>query len=578
MPASQIEELSRLAALIIPILLLFVIGQVLRFDPNRRVVRPSKALSQVRHLEYPWRFSVLLARLVLIVLLIGAVLALIAQSIPALSFMHALPAWLQFDTPTRSVIYALLALVAIWLVRQLKRQTIGLWDYAMDNDLDFSDWRYADPRKDARPPLRVSNYRFRMKWWFKTNLEPITALQLRMIFENPAYADLKAKVDRQEFPPAYGVKKNGKSHLQARPWGLFLGNIASLMKSAVVEGIFFAPPLWEIWRGQVDQRTGQVIITKEQMANMLYLELRNLILCPECRSDATLKTSCSACQGSGAWMPHCPTCGGAGLVKTARCPGCDGLGFHHVPIPIDFLERVQYLWAARNANYVQGTFRFWLTNFAQAIMFVTFTAIFLVVGWLSGIPITGDTIVESLLFAAAALLGVMGVAIILIFGSIFNSSGTFYSSFPLRIAKFGDVLWLRFTQVIAWLAFGTLLIDTTFVMSQFLFARSVNLPLIIAAIATLTTFAILFSLSGIMRIHTAMRDAKRSRLDELDHWLNRVKQSNFDTSQEEALYKEVRDLAEWPVDGSIMLGVVSGVVLPVVLTLISVLASNSLIR
>ncbi len=574
--ATQIEEISRLGALIIPIFLLFIIGLALRFDPNRRVARPSAAHKVFAKWEEPWGALIVLVRIVLIVFLIDATTTLLFGT--TFPYIGKLPDWATFRSPLQAILYTLLSLFAIWIVRRLKRSTMSVWDYAIENDMRFEDWRYADPTLEFRPALLINNYRFRMKWWFKTNIEPITTLQTRMILDCPTFEVFTKRIETGDYPKSYQLKQNGKSLLDTRPWGIWLGPIRRLMKKAVLDEVLHGELLWRIWKDQVDQRTGRMITTRDEMARMLFDELRSLIVCRACSGDLTARQTCAACGGSGATMKNCDQCGGSGIVGSKRCPLCDGFGLHHTPIPIIFLERVQYVWAGRNIHYVENTFPLWLSNLGHLIVYTFFTGIFLLISWFSGAGVTLDTIVQSLLFGGAALVGSLGVAIILIFGTAFNSSGTFFTSYPLRVPKFGDTLWIKLMQLIALLSFGTLLIDTTFVMGQFLIARQSNPVLIIAASSTLTVFAVLFSVGGIYRIHIAMRDAKRSRLDELEHWFQSQadRRDDLDIAKEEELFKDVRELQEWPLDGTVVFGIVSGVVLPVVLSLISFFASSSL--
>ncbi len=590
---SQTIQFGRLFALILPVIFLGAINLILRFDPNRRVVRPSQALKHYEALERGWSLWSLVVRVILSLFLADTVLAILAQTTPDPAIVAWLPAPLRSTSPALSAIYVALTFVAIWNVKNLKRLTVSIWDYVAESVLVFQDWRSLRDHDDFRPSLRLGNYRFRMKWWFKTNLEAVTSLQLRMILDAPTLTDFQNQVKNGDFPAAFRLKNTrGKALLSSRPWGLLLGPIKTIMLDSVAgfrrgkgrrgdtydHGIFYAEPLWEIWQDQLDPQTNQRITTRQQMAEMLYRDLRATITCPACLNDEAQRATCERCAHSGAFMPPCPACKGKGAQNKIRCQLCDGLGLNQTPVPVQFLERLQYLWVARNADFVRQTFRVWLTNMAYSCAFALLVIIYLLTFWLSGAALTIDTLIQIFLFAGASLVGCVGAAIILVFGKTFNSSGTFYASFPLRVTKFGDLLWTKFMAIITALSFGILFIDTTLVLSQYFFGGSSDtIVYSIVAIFGLTLLALLLSVSGVVQVHRAMKDAKQSRLDELEHWLNdpKVRERNFDRSQEEDLFKEVREMTEWPIDGTVILGVISGIVLPLLLALASIATSSS---
>lgn len=66
-----------------------------------------------------------------------------------------------------------------------------------------------------------------------------------------------------------------------------------------------------------------------------------------------------------------------------------------------------------------------------------------------------------------------------------------------------------------------------------------------------------------------MRDTKQSRLDELADWLYQSwnTESQLNTDQEEAFFKEIRQVQEWPIDLATTFGIVSGILIPVTLSL-----------
>jgi len=56
--SSQANDVIRLGVVIIPILVLLIAGQALRFDPNRRVNRISVTREAVHPFEQPWGYFV----------------------------------------------------------------------------------------------------------------------------------------------------------------------------------------------------------------------------------------------------------------------------------------------------------------------------------------------------------------------------------------------------------------------------------------------------------------------------------------------------------------------------------------
>ncbi|HEY7983299.1 MAG TPA: hypothetical protein VID73_03975, partial [Ktedonobacterales bacterium] len=196
-------------------------------------------------------------------------------------------------------------------------------------------------------------------------------------------------------------------------------------------------------------------------------------------------------------------------------------------------------------------------------------ALFLGVSLLFQSTANVDLLAQAMLFGEAVLLGMLSGAIVFVFASAFNGSGMLISSYPLRDTKFGNRVWTQLMNLLGVLTFGSLLIDTTYVMSQFLFVHNANPALVGLATSTVTVFVILISFGGFYTIHTAMRDTKRSRLDELADWLHQTRdaQNQVETAQEEEFFKEVRQLQEWPIDLATTFGIVSGILIPIALAL-----------
>ncbi len=568
MTTIQASDIIRLGALLIPVLVLFVAGQALRFDPNRRALRPSISAIAIKPFEEPWGRFFLLLRGVLTLLLMLDFVEIVLNGAHQQAILGYFPAWLIFRNPDLGAVYVGLALFAIWIIRRLKRMSLSIFDDAFETHLDYNGWRVVDLEKDSRPMLILGTWRYQMKWWFKTNLEPITAVQLRMICEAPTYVAFRDRVNQDEFPACF-TNVMGK-----RPWGRLLGTVRQQMQKLVLEKVFQADELWKMWHNAQNPYTGQAITNKDQMADMLYTELRNTIICPACLAHPTQIADCAECLGSGTTQAPCPSCKGTGFGAPEKlCQHCGGTGLNLQPTPVAFLDRLQYLWMARNIGFLKQTFPVWLSNRMYVIVFALTTTIFLTTSLLFGGIFTVDLLVGALLFGGAALLGCVGGGIVVIFGSAFNSSGTLLTSYPVRYSRFGNRIWARLMNLIVLLIFGFLLIDTTFLMSQFLFEHHTNGTVVIGAAFALTTFVVLYSVIGISRIHVAMRDAKRSRLDELEAWLYHAP-AGTDTSQAVEMFNAVRELQEWPLDVSTILGIISGVVLPILLTLGSILSGN----
>lgn len=267
------------------------------------------------------------------------------------------------------------------------------------------------------------------------------------------------------------------------------------------------------------------------------------------------------------------------------CKLCGGIGQIQKPIPITFMNRLQYLWMARNVDLLKRVFPLWLSNLTFMTIFVIASSLFFGVSLLFQSAANVDLLVQALLFGEAVLLGMLSGAIVFVFAVAFNGSGMLLSSYPLRDTQFGNHIWIQLRNLLAVLTFGSLLIDTSFAMSQFLFVSNINVPLLIVATTTVTLFVSVISFGGFYSIHTAMRDTKQSLLNELAYWflrtrgpastvnteqrVNAAQQSNsqkkFDTAQEEDFFKEIRQLHEWPIDVPTTFGIMSGIVIPILL-------------
>lgn len=569
MSSAQIDNVVRLGSFIIPILILLIAGQVVRFDPNRRLARPSICKETIKGVEQPWGWILQTVRALLLGLLLIDITEIVLASLGERALLASLPAWAIFQNPNGSAIYAGLALLATWFVGRLKHTSMDIFDQVFESHLNFNDWRTVDFERDSRPALHLGNWRYQMKWNFKTNPEPIDALHMRMIIECQDFAEFERRIKAGEYPGGF------EKILRYSPYGRIIGDTRTLMEKDVLEKIYRAKSLYAIWENQPNPYANRALITTPtEMASMLYSELRGLILCAECRAHPEKVAMCEECSGTGTRLVDCPDCQGSGLnAKKKSCERCGGLGLRHKLVPGAFMNRLQYLWMGRNVDLMKGLFPVWLSNLTYVSVFAISSAIFLGSSLLFHAVVNVDLLVQSLLFGEAVLLGMLSGAIVFVFAVAFNGSGMLVATYPLRETKFGNHVFIQLMNLLGWLTFGSLLIDTTFVMSQFLFIHNVNVAALAAAASTVTAFVIVISFGGFYSIHTAMRDTKQSRLDELEEWLHQPNnpKSPSDTEQEEDFFKELRSLQEWPIDFTVAFGIVSGIFIPIVLSLSSVI-------
>jgi hypothetical protein len=565
MASAQVSDIIRLGSFLIPVLILLLASQAVRFDPNRRLARPSVVRASIKKYQQPWGAVLALIRFALVAILLLDVTEIVLASLHAHDVLALLPAWAIFRNPTGSAMYAMLALLAVWFVAYLRRMSIDIFDQVFASHLDFADWRTAGASENGRPALHPGTWRYQMKWAFKTNPEPIDALHMRLILDCPTFGEFERRIQAGEYPPSF------KSVLEDSPYGWIIGDTAKLMRDDVRQGLYRAASLWSIWEGRPHPSVPNAVIdSKDAMAAMLYGEIRGLLVCTTCQAHPQRIQACEGCQGTGARMTHCPDCQGSGLGATAAaCKQCGGLGLHHRPIPGPFMDRLQYLWMARNVDLMKRLFPLWLSNRTYLAVVALTAALFFGVSLVFQAGANVDLLAQALLFGEAVLLGMLSGAIVFVFASAFNGSGMLISSYPLRDTKFGNRVWTQLMNLLGVLTFGSLLIDTTFVMSQFLFVHNANAALLGLATVTVTMFVILISFGGFYTIHTAMRDAKRSRLDELADWLHQTRdaQSRLATAQEEEFFKEIRQLQEWPIDLATTFGIVSGILIPIALAL-----------
>jgi hypothetical protein len=569
MTSAQLGDIIRLGSFVIPIIILLIAGQVVRFDPNRRLSRPSVCKAAIKGREQPWGWILQTVRVILVALLVVDLAQIGLTSLGDSSLLAWAPAWAIFQNPNGSAIYVSLALLATWFVGRLKRTSMDIFDQVFESHLDFNDWRTADYTRDSRPALHLGNWRYQMKWNFKTNPEPIDALHMRMIIDCHDFAEFERRIKAGEYPGGF------EKILKYSPYGRILGDTRSLMEHDMLHRIYRAPSLFAIWENQPNPYANGALITSDtEMASMLYTELRGLILCAECRAHPEKVAACAECGGTGARLFRCADCGGSGInAKKKSCEQCGGLGLRHTLVPGAFMNRLQYLWMGRNVDLMKNLFPVWLSNLTYASVLAVATALFLGASLLFGGALNVDLLAQSLLFGEAVLLGMLSGAIVFVFAVAFNGSGMLIASYPLRETKFGNHVFSQLMNLLGWLTFGSLLIDTTFVMSQFLFVHNINVAALALAASTVTAFVIVISFGGFYSIHTAMRDTKQSRLDELSEWLHHPQRrdTTLDTDQEEEFFKELRDLQEWPIDLNVGLGIVSGILIPVALSLGSVL-------
>jgi hypothetical protein len=479
--------------------------------------------------------------------------------------LRAFPAWSLFPNPVLATVYLILTRFAFWMVLRLRSLSVLIFDSAFETQFDLNGWRVVHLTPSHHPMLFVGTWRYRMKWWFKTNWEPLNALTTRMLIDCPTFGEFERRVRADEYPPAFAYR------LAFHPYGRLIGNVRQIMQRDVLERVFRANSLWQLWQGERHPESGQLITTRDEMASMLYAELRSLILCPVCRGvspeqDAT----CRACAGSGAVMAWCEECHGLGVnARKQACMHCNGLGLQNQPIPGTYLDRLQYLWTARNIDLLKGTFPVWLSYRSYFYIFSASSVLFLGLSLILQQNFDFGLLVNALLFGSAILFGLIGMFIAIVFSTAFNSSGALVVSYPLTYSKYGNYIWIELMRLIGWLTFGLILFDMVFAVSQFLFVShfAFGLGTVLIGLVALAFEAI--SIGGFFSLHAAMRDAKRSQMDELAAWLSRALQEDYyaDTSREEEFYKEMRDLQEWPLN----IGLISNIVLPIVLTIGSLL-------
>src|SRR5579863_9813715 len=121
MASTQVNDIIRLGSFVIPILILLLAGQSVRFDPNRRLSRPSVVRATIKPYEQPWGAILLVIRGLLVALVLLDLAEITLMSLRAQTLLALLPTWAIFQNPSGSAIYAMLALLAIWFIGFLKR-------------------------------------------------------------------------------------------------------------------------------------------------------------------------------------------------------------------------------------------------------------------------------------------------------------------------------------------------------------------------------------------------------------------------------------------------------------------------
>jgi hypothetical protein len=574
MVSLQANQLIWLGLLLSPVIVLLLLGQRLTFDPNRRAGRRmSVVMMAIGRSDRLWRGLFAWTRLWLLLVLLLNLLELVLTVTGRHDLVAALPAWALFHNDTLATVYLMLTLFVVWMVPRLRAMSASIFDDAFATQFDLGGWRVvqeaslwgvANEHRTTHPQLFPGTWRYRMKWWFKTNLQPVDALLMRMIIDCPSFAEFERRIMSDDYPIAFSTL------LTSYPFGRALGTARQLMHHDVLQRVFRANALWELWQGAFNSADGRIISSRNEMAAMLYDELRVLILCPACKGLAQEQASCAHCLGSGAVMTPCPACHGTGITSSKRqCYQCNGTGLENRPIPMTFLNRLQYLWTARNLDTLKATFPVWLSYRAYFVIFAVSFAAFSGIALLLQHGFTVDILSEACLFGSAVLFGVVGAFIAIVFGNAFNGSGALVVPFPLTYSKYGNYLWVEMMGLIGWLTFGLILFDMIFVVSQFLFVPHIDLGFGIVLVSLLTVFLEAISLGVFFSIHAAMRDAKRSQMDELAEWLSLMLQQEYDadTSREEEFYRELRELREWPLDA----GIITNILLPIILSIGSLL-------
>lgn len=529
----------RVVALAFPLLMTLLLGAGYRFTRNRnyglqppakRFLNEGRGTALVR--------AVPLAALWVIVVLLLADVGLRALG-GANGWAHQLDAVLGVPDPTLTLLFALLGILALGASTRIKLMTLDLWADARDNYLDFHAWADLD-HKGPR-------WRYLMKWWYVERPEPIDAITIVMVRESESFDVFERRVKAGDWPKGF------EAVMRRKFWGWYLPSVESLLRGAVLQGIFRSPIFAAMGKTPAD----------------LYQDLRSALWCPACRNVEPDRSACVRCAGTG-WVDYvCFTCRGTGLTGDVPCAACDGQGVHRESPPVLFMQRLQYLWMARNVAWIEARMPLWLTYRVQAAVVLVGAVGY----WLA---LAHDGTVQSILgtlvagvYFGGSLLVVSSAAILTLFLLLlFQGTGTFELAYPLADSKIGLELWPRFTSVIisiSVLAFVMYSVGMPVLLfSAALEHQQLSQPFVLIVSLSALTFGF-FAFGNLFHMHVSMGDAKRSKLGELKHALTASSVDAHQRELDDALYKEVRDLREWPIDFSAAAAVVSGFVLPTAL-------------
>ncbi len=239
-----------------------------------------------------------------------------------------------------------------------------------------------------------------------------------------------------------------------------------------------------------------------------------------------------------------------------------------------FMDRWQYYWTIRNLNALERIFG---RVFGNALELVFFTIAAVVFALLDvGFGPDGDAaLIGVRALSAAALLWVVvicgGTNFVLV--QLFRGTGTFAIDLPLRDRR-QDPLWPRFVRIgiygfaASFLFYG---IGMPILLTPSLWTHfKVDRHFLLLALLSFLLCALIFA-NHIRAIHELMSN---SRANALDRVARRLVEATNETSYARARerFAELRELTSWPLNSAVTGAVVTGIVLPVLVQLLLILA------
>jgi len=456
---------------------------------------------------------------------------------------NTIQAALGIADPQLTLVFAGLGLLGIVASAGIKRMTLNLWADIRDNYLDFASWLDLHHKG--------LKWRYAMRWPFIENPEPIDALTIALMRECGSFDEFEDRITSGLWPERF------KAVVDRHFWGQFEPSVADLLRTAVLQDIFRSPILAGL---------GKTPAT-------IYDELRSALLCSSCHNLPSAREHCTACVGTGLIRYFCRTCGGSGVLDGVLCRRCDGHGVLPDYPAVLFMNRLQYLWMARNVGWIERRFPIWLSFRAQAIVVVLGVIAYCVAttkSWMQLVSV--DQLVNGIFFGTSLLVVLTATILTLFLILEFQGSGNFELGFPLNNATVGLELWLQFTRIISAitvLAFVLYSVGMPLLLfKDDLEQHSYGRPLVLVVGLSAFIFG-LFALGNFYRIHTVMHDAKRSALRDMAHKLVLSQNAAGDPDAfDYELFKEIRGVSEWPVDVSTTVAILTGFFVPTVLQVV----------